>query len=169
MLTVYCLDENDKFISLEYSKKRFLSATNSFTEFSETDPIYIPQTKSHVELFLNFLNDYTLPELNFNKEKPVDDMVILLDIAQFCGLSKNTTPGRNFMLDLIYDKICEKYIISKKLLSEFIEGLYLKMYEYDTCKIILEYRRKLVWYKAFKNHDAFKKNIVSDIRQKIDY
>lgn len=157
-------DTNEYTEKLEYSKRRFMFASDTFRTFID-EPIQIPAKKNSVELFLNFLDDYTIPNI-----ESVDDIIALLNVAQYCQLPQSHIPGKNFLIDVVYEKIMEKYDISSNILIKFIKEIGLVWSDYNSCRTILRNINSLIFYN-FAGHsanpDKWRKQHIQKIKNEI--
>lgn len=147
-IIINCYDDQNEYAeNIEYSKHRFMFASNTFRNYID-EPIRIPSKKHSVELFLNFLDDYTVPDFDLKKENNSKDNIIqLLNVAQYCELPDNTIPGKNFLLDIVYEKILKAFDIQFKILDQFVRELELKLYDYNSCRTVLQNINSLIFYK----------------------
>ncbi len=164
-IIINCHDDQNKYTeTIEYSKKRFMYASNTFRIYTD-EPIQIPAKKYSVELFLNFLDDYTVPNID-----SVNDIIELFNVAQYCGLPQSTIPGKNFLIDTIYEKIMEKHNIPFKILNKFINEIGLEWSDYNSCKVVLRNMHSLIFYNfagKSANPQKWRKSHIQRIRNKI--
>ena len=158
-------DKNEYTEKIEYSKRRFMFASDTFRTYID-ESIQIPAKKHSVELFLIFLDDYTIPNID-----SINDIIELLNVAQYCQLPQSTVPGKNFLIDIIYEKIMNRYDISFNVLSKFINEIGLEWSDYNSCRVVLQNMNSLIFYN-FAGHSAnpnkWRKEHIQKIKNEIE-
>jgi len=145
-ITINCYDDQNEYTEkIEYSKKRFIFASDTFRDCID-EPVQIPAKKQSVILFLNFLDDYTVPDLDLMKDDSKGNLIELINVAQFCGLPYHTVPGKNFLIDVVYEKILKALDIQFKIVDQFIGELELELYDYNSCRTVLQNISSFIFY-----------------------
>lgn len=157
---IFCQIDENNFETLQCSKNRLYKFTQSFLD--DVPPIF-PANKREVLLFLNFLDTHELPKMKLDQKQEKEDVMKLLDIAQFCRLKKKEIPGQDFLIDMIYENLEDEFGVKFSCISDFSNEAQLDIYDYDVCKLIINKWRVFLPYNLFINDLTHKRKMVDCI------